>query len=135
MSRQKKVAAIHTDYAKEQYARFQQQNKQIIFRRRRLAVVFLVALVIFGISGFRLVQDHQELQAREADKIALQKEAETVSTQKAALEKEVALLKDDDYIAKLARSKYLLSKDNEQIYPISESQTESQTSLSTDSSK
>lgn len=37
------------------------------------------------------------------------------------------MLKDDDYVAKLARSRFLLSKEGEQIYPTPE-QMKTQTS-------
>jgi cell division protein DivIC len=41
---------------------------------------------------------------------------------------DVALLKDDDYVAKLARSRFLLSKEGEQIYPTPEQMKKTQTS-------
>ena len=44
--------------------------------------------------------------------------AESVAVDKKVKDlKDVALLKDDDYVAKLARSRFLLSKEGEQIYP------------------
>ncbi len=43
----KKVAALENDYTKEQYVEFQKQQKQLIFRRRRLAAIFLVAFHYF----------------------------------------------------------------------------------------
>ena len=40
------------------------------------------------------------------------------------LTQDVSLLKDDDYVAKLARSKYFYSKEGEQVYPVLESNTD-----------
>ena len=48
-----KIAALDTEYAKKKYAEFQQQQRQLIFRRRRLAAIFVGALVIFAIIGER----------------------------------------------------------------------------------
>lgn len=38
------------------------------------------------------------------------------------------MLKDDDYVAKLARSRFLLSKEGEQIYPTPEQMKKTQIS-------
>ena len=56
--------------------------------------------------------------------------AESVAVDKKVkdLKKDVALLKDDDYVAKLARSRFLLSKEGEQIYPTTEQMKKTQTS-------
>ena len=55
--------------------------------------------------------------------------AESVAVDKKVkdLKKDVALLKDDDYVAKLARSRFLLSKEGEQIYPTPEQMKKTQT--------
>ncbi|WP_207696048.1 cell division protein DivIC [Enterococcus sp. DIV0212c] len=115
-----KVAALDNEYTKEQYAEFQKQQKQLIFRRRRLAVVFLVAFVIFIVSGLQLMKDYQQLnafKAQQADAVAESAEADKKLKR---LEQDVALLRDDDYVAKLARSRYYVSKEGEQIYNIPE---------------
>ena len=49
-----KIAALDTEYAKKKYVEFQEQQRQLIFRRRRLAVIFIGALVIFAILGFQI---------------------------------------------------------------------------------
>ena len=49
-----KIAALDTEYAKKKYAEFQQQQRQLIFRRRRLAAIFVGALVIFAIIGVQI---------------------------------------------------------------------------------
>ena len=69
----KKVAALENDYTKEQYVEFQKQQKQLIFRRRRLAAIFLVAFIIFAFSGIQLMKDYHRLGAfkqERADAIA-----------------------------------------------------------------
>ncbi len=43
------------------------------------------------------------------------------------LHQDVSLLKDDEYVAKHARSKFFYSKDGEKVYPILESNTDSST--------
>ena len=56
-----KIAALDTEYAKKKYVEFQEQQRQLIFRRRRLAVIFIGALVIFAILGFQIFRDMQRM--------------------------------------------------------------------------
>lgn len=115
-----KVAALDNEYTKEQYAEFQKQQKQLIFRRRRLAVVFLVAFVIFIVSGIQLMKDYQQLGVfKKQQEVAVAESAE-VDKKLNRLEQDVTLLRDEDYVAKLARSRYFVSKEGEQIYNIPE---------------
>ncbi|MBM7687639.1 septum formation initiator [Enterococcus ureilyticus] len=115
-----KVAALDNEYTKEQYAEFQKQQKQLIFRRRRLAVVFLVAFVIFIVSGMQLMKDYQQLSAFKKQHTEAVAESAEADKKLNRLEQDVALLRDDDYVAKLARSRFYVSKEGEQIYNIPE---------------
>lgn len=113
-----KVAALDNAYTKEQYAEFQKQQKQLIFRRRRLTVVFLVAFVIFMVTGFQLLKDYQSLSEFKEQEAKTEIESQEADKKVKQLEREVALLQDDDYVAKLARSRYSVSKEGETIYTI-----------------
>ncbi|MGC6768072.1 FtsB family cell division protein [Enterococcus sp. LJL128] len=112
-----KIAALDNDYTKEQFAEFQKQQKQLIFKRRRLAVIFLLAVVVFSISGFELLKDYHELNAFKEQKSEVAAESAEMDKKLGRLDQDVALLKDPNYVAKLARNRYLLSKEGEQIYP------------------
>jgi cell division protein DivIC len=65
----------------------------------------------------------QKLKEYKAETVAEQKEAEQ---KVASLERDVALLQDDEYVAKLARSRFFYSKDGEKIYPVLPDGTDSQ---------
>ncbi|MGM0126189.1 cell division protein DivIC [Enterococcus sp. AZ194] len=113
-----KISTIDNDYTKEQYVEFQKQQKQLVFRRRRLAVVFLIALGVFVIIGVQLFNDYQRLQSLGTIKEETVAESEQVDKQLARVKQDVNLLKDDEYVAKLARSRFFYSKEGEQVYPI-----------------
>ncbi len=119
-------------------AETQVQQKKLIFRRRRMALILAVALVIFTLSGISLWKDHVELQSLEATKASDLKEKEKLAGSKEILEENVALLKDDEYVAKLARARYYWSKAGEQVYslPTKDSSSSSEgSSSSTDSTE
>ena len=122
----KKIELLQTDYAKEQFAKFEKERRQVVFRRRRLVAVFVAALAIFAIVGIQMINDLirlQKLKEYKAETVAEQKEAEQ---KVASLERDVALLQDDEYVAKLARSRFFYSKDGEKIYPVLPDGTDSQ---------
>lgn len=130
----KKIELLQTDYAKEQFAKFEKERRQVVFRRRRLVAFFVAALAIFAIVGIQMFNDQmrlQKLKEYKAETVAEQKEAEQ---KVASLERDVALLKDDEYVAKLARSRFFYSKDSEKIYPVLPDGTDSQ-STNEDSSQ
>ena len=122
----KKIELLQTDYAKEQFAKFEKERRQVVFRRRRLVAFFVAELAIFAIVGIQMFNDQmrlQKLKEYKAETVAEQKEAEQ---KVASLERDVALLKDDEYVAKLARSRFFYSKDGEKIYPVLPDGTDSQ---------
>ena len=122
----KKIELLQTDYAKEQYAKFEKERRQVVFRRRRLVAFFVAALAIFAVVGIQMFNDQmrlQKLKEYKAETVAEQKEAEQ---KVASLERDVALLQDDEYVAKLARSRFFYSKDGEKIYPVLPDGTDSQ---------
>lgn len=122
----KKIELLQTDYAKEQFAKFEKERRQVVFRQRRLVAFFVAALAIFAIVGIQMFNDQmrlQKLKEYKAETVAEQKEAEQ---KVASLERDVALLKDDEYVAKLARSRFFYSKDGEKIYPVLPDGTDSQ---------
>jgi cell division protein DivIC len=117
---------LQTDYAKEQFAKFEKERRQVVFRRRRLVAFFVAALAIFAVVGIQMFNDQmrlQKLKEYKAETVAEQKEAEQ---KVASLERDVALLQDDEYVAKLARSRFFYSKDGEKIYPVLPDGTDSQ---------
>ena len=119
-----KIAALDTEYAKKKYVEFQEQQRQLIFRRRRLAVIFIGALVIFAILGFQIFRDMQRMNQLNELKVEANTELSQVNADVDQLTQDVSLLKDDDYVAKLARSKYFYSKEGEQVSPVLESNTD-----------
>ncbi|HII4105084.1 TPA: FtsB family cell division protein [Enterococcus faecium] len=127
MKKSNKIAALDTEYAKKKYAEFQQQQRQLIFRRRRLAAIFVGALVIFAIIGVQIFHDMQRMHQLNELRVEANTEMKEVNADVDQLHQDVSLLKDDEYVAKLARSKFFYSKDGEKVYPILESNTDSST--------
>lgn len=112
------VAAMDNEYTKKKYSDFQKQQKQLIFRRRRLAIIFFIAFVMFGVVGVNLMRDYNKLGEFKEQLAQEETTSKKIDDKLTKLEKEVALLQDEDYVAKLARYRFDMSKDGEQIYRI-----------------
>ncbi|MGX6980245.1 FtsB family cell division protein [Vagococcus elongatus] len=112
------VSDIDTHYTKEQRRKFSAMQKKIVYRRRRLALVFIVATVMISFLGVNIFRNVQQMQRLEKEYTVSVVERDTLLEQKAALSEEVDLLNDDEYLAKLARQKFYYSRDGETIYNI-----------------
>ncbi|MGM0237963.1 MULTISPECIES: septum formation initiator family protein [Enterococcus] len=126
----KKLATISNPYAKKQFQKFQKEHRQLIFKRRRLAVFFAVAAVIFIVMGVQIFSERQKLSELQDIKVTTQAESVKLDDKVETLQQEVALLKNDDYVAKLARSRYYYSKDGELIFVLPEESTDSSSNSS-----
>lgn len=111
-----KIASLDTPYAKEQYRKFQKQHRQLVFKRRRLAALFAVAAFVFIVMGVQIFNEQRHLSELNEIKFKTVAESAKVDHRVAGLKNDVKLLKDDNYVAKLARSRYYYSKDGELIF-------------------
>ncbi|HIX69256.1 MULTISPECIES: FtsB family cell division protein [Enterococcus] len=118
--RDQKVTQLDNDFAKAQTAQLMKEHRQAVFRKRRLGFIFTIALLIFGFVGFQLYQDYQQVQKLQTIKEEAVADHDLVAKNVATLEKEVAYLNDEDYVAKLARNRFFYSKDGETVYPTPE---------------
>lgn len=109
---------LDNEYAQQHYAVQAKKRREIIFRRRRLAVFFSLAAVIFVSIGISLYNDSLRLQNLERYKEETIAEQQAIKENKVALEQEVALLQDEDYVAKIARERFLYSKEGELVFPL-----------------
>lgn len=113
-----KIEVLDNNFAKEQYAHYAKQQRQIIFRRRRLLAIFVVAAVVFLSVGISLFNDYLRLQKLEDYKTETVTQEKNISEKVDGLKKDVSLLKDEDYVAKLARSRFLYSDEDEIVFPL-----------------
>lgn len=110
-------------YPKEQQARLamksmQKDQKKVMFRRRRLGIMFAAALVVFSLIGVNLFRNSQRLVSLQENRQEVEKENQQVQKTEKELKREVDLLNDTEYVEKVARSKYFYSKEGEQVYSI-----------------
>ncbi len=106
----------------------QKDQKKIIFKRRRLGIMFAAALIMFSLIGFNLFRNSQHLLTLQKSHKEVKKENKVVAKSKRDLTREVDLLNDTEYVEKMARAKYFYSKEGEQVYSIPDLNSSTQTS-------
>lgn len=112
------VETLNNDYVRSNVQKEKQKRKQMIFRRRRIAVYLVLAGIILFFLTDLLFYQQDRLAAKETEKKALQEQLAEVQEQQEMLKLQISKLEDDEYIAKLARKEYFLSDEGEIIFTI-----------------
>lgn len=115
-----KVTQLRNEYTQTKTVQAHRENKFRKQRKRRVASIAVVSgLFIAGLS-VNLVKNTQMISDLDAQKVAAAEELEHVEATQENLQNEVKKLQDDEYIAKLARSQYYLSKEGEIVFSFPE---------------
>lgn len=100
-----------------------EQKKQVSTKKwhgliRRLTVFgVLITIVSFSMIS-TLVSQEASIEKKLTEQKKLEEQLAELNNKQVLLEEEIVRLNDDEYIAKLARREYFLSKDNEIIFSI-----------------
>lgn len=86
--------------------------------KRRLWVLTALLAVILAVGGWQLYAVHSQLTTATATVHQAQHTLKQVKAQKHALNVQVDQLHNDDYLAKLVRQKYMVSKSGEVIFQL-----------------
>jgi len=115
-----KIAPLKSESSKQACGVEEGDFTELVFRRRRLASFTFLSVVLFSFIGLQLKMNYdKDLKATMVRKVVVKKQKE-LKKQKQKLQKQVRLLEDEDFVAKLARSKYYYSKRGEQVYILPE---------------
>lgn len=118
--KQQNITQINNNYTHEKTLEKQQLTLLNRNARRRKKALAIIAAGILLPLGYNVVSNvHQinqvdvQIAEAKAEKKELEKENQRLNVQ-------VGLLQDDEYVAKLARSRYYFSKDKEIIFSLPE---------------
>ncbi|CZQ93204.1 septum formation initiator ftsl/divic [Trichococcus palustris] len=120
-----KHSADNVTVMQNDYIKVQNQQKRIASRERkkhrnRLFFILLAGAIFIVPFLWKTVGNVFEIRQMDSEIAVAKKEKKAAEDQNTKLNYEVKLLQEDDYIAKLARSKYYLSKDGEIIFSLPE---------------
>lgn len=119
-----KVASLKNAFilTQEKKLLFKMKHKQKLMRR--LAAFAIVALLLVGAMLSAILSQSASLKAKEQELAKAKQELAELKQQQKFSEEELVRLKDDEYIADIARKDYFLSDEGEIIFNIPESNEE-----------
>ena len=120
------VTPLNNEYTLQKNAEKKRLQKLNTFKRRRIIVVFVLAMAAFTIPSIRLFEAFNELVSARAERDDSIVQQASLKAEQARLEKQVQLLQDDDYVAKLARTRFYFSREGETIFTIPDSLSNNQ---------
>ncbi|CAM2363485.1 FtsB family cell division protein [Listeria seeligeri] len=115
-----KVARIENRYIKDTATMNKTRSRRRIALFRRLAFMAVIFAVVGGLLTITYTQQVLSLKDKKEKQVEVDKKMVATKDEEEALNNQIKKLHDDDYIAKLARSEYYLSKDGEIIFNIPE---------------
>ncbi|MBC1430957.1 FtsB family cell division protein [Listeria seeligeri] len=115
-----KVARIENRYIKDTATMNKTRSRRRIALFRRLAFMAIIFAVVGGLLTITYTQQVLSLKDKKEKQVEVDKKMVATKDEEEALNNQIKKLHDDDYIAKLARSEYYLSKDGEIIFNIPE---------------
>lgn len=117
---QENITHIDNDYINQEKTKKRKKALQKLKAKRRMGFILLFGLVLLLPLTYRLVDSMMLVRDMDTQIIQATKEKKVIEDKNQELNIQLGLLQDDDYIAKLARSRYYYSKDNEIIFSLPE---------------
>ncbi|EIE4866134.1 septum formation initiator family protein [Listeria monocytogenes] len=115
-----KVARIENRYIKDTATMKKTRSRRRIALFRRLAFMAVIFVIVGGLLTITYTKQALTLKEKKAKQVQVDKKMVAMKDEEEALNEQIKKLHNDDYIAKLARSEYYLSKDGEIIFNIPE---------------
>ncbi|EKZ1475153.1 septum formation initiator family protein [Listeria monocytogenes] len=115
-----KVARIENRYIKDTATMKKTRSRRRIALFRRLAFMAIIFAVVGGLLTITYTKQVLTLKEKKEKQVQVDKKMVAMKDEQDSLNEQIKKLYNDDYIAKLARSEYYLSKDGEIIFNIPE---------------
>jgi len=114
------VSKLNNEYTHNKTLEALRKRKQKRHMRRRIVGILVVGG--FFVSGFaiNIWTNTQTISQMEEEKTEARTELKLVEKEQAELNNQIKKLENEDYVAKVARSQYYLSEENEIIFSLPE---------------
>ena len=112
------IVQLNNQYIQDAAQRRRYLEAERLKKNRFMGWVLILVILLFILPTYNLVQSYQTLLERREKLVELQKKYDELSKEKDYQANLAKRLKDDDYAAKYARSKYFYAKEGETIYNI-----------------
>lgn len=114
------VAQLKNDYTQAKTLQAHRERKQKRKVRRRISAILLIGSLFIIALSIRIWNSTQSISKMEKERQQAEVVLKKTENNQEQLNMQIKRLEDENYVAKLARSQYYLSKDNEIIFSLPE---------------
>ncbi|MEG0497570.1 MAG: septum formation initiator family protein [Carnobacterium sp.] len=114
------VARLQNDYTKAKTLQAHREQKKKRKMRMRATIILLIGSFVIIFLSFKIFSNVQSISKMETEKQQAEVTLKDTKQEHEQLQTQIKRLEDEDYVAKIARSQYYLSKDNEIIFSLPE---------------
>ncbi|MED1205999.1 FtsB family cell division protein [Heyndrickxia acidicola] len=118
---ERNIAPLDNAFTKQQQMKDKVTARKRKLLLRRLTLFAIIAGAITYLLVSTLISKNSELAAQKVNKSQLENQVADLKSEKTMLKDQINKLNDNNYIAKLARTEYFLSKKGEIIFNIPQS--------------
>ena len=115
-----KVARLQNDYTKAKTLQVHREQKNKRKLRIRTTIILIVGSFFIVFLSLKIWSNVQSISKMETEKQQAEVTLKNTKQEQEQLHTQIKRLEDESYVAKLARSQYYLSKDNEIIFSLPE---------------
>lgn len=114
------ITRLNNAYTQEKTLQAHRERKRKRVIRRRTALITAVGVALLSMSGVKMAGSKQKIAELEAETEIAKQELQSVEMHQDDLNYYIGMLEDEDYVAKLARGQYYLTKENEIVFNLPE---------------
>lgn len=114
------ITQLQNDYTQTKTVQAYREHKHKKGVKRRITAIAVISGFLIVTLGANIFHDIRQLAQMDTEQAASAAELEKVEKENEELQSQIKKLEDEEYIAKLARSQYYLTKDNEIVFSFPE---------------
>ncbi|GAB2489110.1 septum formation initiator family protein [Alkalibacterium psychrotolerans] len=114
--KKQRIKHLNNSYAESKTLETFRAQKHKRKLKRRMQFIVAIGLLLVLLVGSSLIKSYIRLQELDEQRVVAEQELESLGLQQEELDYYISLLEDEEYVAKLARSEYYLTKDNEIVF-------------------
>lgn len=114
------ITRLNNAYTQEKTLQAHRERKRKRIIRRRTALITAVGVALLSMSGVKMAGSKSKIAELEAETEVAKQELQEVETYQDDLNYYIGMLEDEDYVAKLARGQYYMTKENEIVFNLPE---------------
>lgn len=114
--KKERIKRLNNPYSEHKTLEMFREKKYKKKLKRRMQFIVATGLLLLLLVGSSLLKNYLKLQELDEQRIVAEQELESLGLQQEELDYYISLLENEEYVAKLARSEYYLTKDNEIVF-------------------